>query len=394
MRTLLITEVFPPQAGGSGRWFWEIYRRLDRTETMVAAGLQEGDAEFDRTHDVNVRRLPMTFPSWGVANWTGLRCYRQLADSIRRLIAEHSATQIHCGKVLPEGFVAWWLKMRLGIPYLCYVHGEELSIAAGSRELSLMAKRAFGSADRVIANSRNTASLLCDQWSLPRDRVTVMYPGVDVDRFCPAQRDSAVRSELGWGDRPVVLTVGRLQKRKGHDRLIEAIPVIRESHPDFLYSIIGDGIERSALERLVAELGVGDHVDFRGEVNDEEMLKCYQQCDLFALPNRTVDGDFEGFGMVLLEAQACGRPVLCGRSGGTGEAMREGSTGIRIDCDVVDAIAGAIHEILRAPERAAIMGNQGRDLVEKHFSWNSLCTKAQECFDEVVPSKAGFNVGA
>ena len=111
--------------------------------------------------------------------------------------------------------------------------------------------------------------------------------------------------------------------------MIRALRQIRQSIPDVLYSIVGDGKERQRLEVLAPTKELRDHVQFRGEASDAEMIECYQQCDLFALPNREVAGEFEGFGMVLLEAQACGKPVLAGTSGGTSETMRIPETGRR-----------------------------------------------------------------
>ena len=149
-----------------------------------------------------------------------------------------------------------------------------------------------------------------------------------------------MRARLGWGERRVVLTVGRLQKRKGHDMMIRALPAIRRAVPDVLYAIVGDGEERAALEQLAEQEGVRQSVQFLGEVDDETLVRCYQQCDLFALPNRQVGGDIEGFGMVLLEAQACGRPVLAGASGGTAETMRVPETGRVVPCDRPQELAG------------------------------------------------------
>ena len=383
----MITEVFPPQSGGSGRWFWEIYRRLDPHQTTILAGAQADDEAFDQTHNLNVQRTPMSFSSWGVVSRAGMTAYRGLADRVASLIREKQPEQLHCGKMLPEGFVAWWLKRKTGLPYLCYVHGEELNIAAHSRELRWMANRVFRSADRVIANSQNTATLLRKDWSVADVRLSILHPGADIERFCVAERDPGIRQQLGWDDRPVILTVGRLQKRKGQDQLIRALPVIRLSHPGVLYSIVGDGPERDALAMLADELEVNDHVEFRGNVCDQEMVRCYQQCDVFALPNRTVDGDFEGFGMVLVEAQACGRPVIAGDSGGTGEAMLDGHTGYRLDCQSPSALAKRIGSVLSNRESSELMGRAGRQWAAKNFGWDSLLEQAKVEFQSISARK-------
>ena len=171
-----------------------------------------------------------------------------------------------------------------------------------------------------------------------------LYPGVDTLRFTPAPRCDAWRARLGWAS-PLVLTVGRLQIRKGQDQMIRALRQIRRSIPDVLYSIVGDGEERQRLEVLARDEGLRDHVQFRGEASDAEMIECYQQCDLFALPNREVAGDFEGFGMVLLEAQACGKPVLAGTSEGHPKRCEFPKRGF-VDCGRPEPLADAVVELL------------------------------------------------
>jgi phosphatidylinositol alpha-1,6-mannosyltransferase len=374
---LLLTEVFPPQVGGSGRWFWELYRRLPREEFVIAAGACPGDVAFDRTHDLRVVRLPMQLPSWGFVGARPLWDYLSLAARIRRICRERSIGFIHAGCCLPEGFGAWMLKWISGIPYSLFVHGEEMRIMAGSRELSWMARRVLGSATRLIANSHNTAGILCNEWNVPQERIVVLHPGVDTQRFKPAPKNATVRERLGWSERPVVLTVGRLQKRKGHDMLIRALPAIRERIPDILYSIVGDGEERASLERLTDELGVRPCVQFRGEPSDDQLVECYQQCDLFVLPNREVNGDIEGFGMVLIEAQACGKPVIAGASGGTKETMLVKTTGKVVRCDEPHELVATTAQLLEQPCLIRQMGIEARRWAVDSFDWTSLCRRAE-----------------
>src|SRR4051794_27800477 len=141
MTTLLLSEVFPPQTGGSGRWFWEIYRRLPRDRYLVAAGQGPRQAEFDSTHDLRLWRLPLAQASWGFRSLAGLRGYWRTFRAVRRLVKAEGVRRLHCGRCLPEGWVAWGLRRWLGLPYLCYTHGEEMNYAASSRELSWMVRR-------------------------------------------------------------------------------------------------------------------------------------------------------------------------------------------------------------------------------------------------------------
>lgn len=394
MPSLLLTEIFPPKHGGSGRWFWEIYSRLPREDYVVLAGDDPREAEFDATHDLRVRRAPLTMPQWGVKSLTALRDYARIFRTVRRLVRREGITQLHVGRVLPEGWVAYLNKLVFRVPYLCYIHGEDVETAACSRELSWMVRRILGGAGRLIANSENTARLLRDAWHVPAAKITVLHPGCDTTRFVPAPRNADVRRELGWNDRPTILTVGRLQKRKGHDVLIQCLASIREAIPDVLYAIIGDGDERPRLEQLARDEGVERNVRFLGEVDDATMIGCYQQCDLFVLPNRQVGRDIEGFGMVLVEAQSCGRPVVAGASGGTRETMNIGQTGYVVPCDTPSELAPLLTRLLLDPALCDQLGRAARIWATTHFDWKSLAQQARELFTNVAPRTQDAAPGA
>jgi phosphatidylinositol alpha-1,6-mannosyltransferase len=284
---------------------------------------------------------------------------------------------------LPEGLMALALKYWMGVPYLCYAHGEDLNYASSSRELSWLQRRVLRNCDVVIASSRNAARLLQQEWGLPQQRVELLYPGVDTEQFVPAASDPGVRKELGWQDRPVVLTAGRLQKRKGHDQMILAIRSIRQVLPAILYAIVGDGEEREPLMDLVVRQGVAEQVQFLGEVSDEQLVQCYQQCDLFVLPNRQIGPDIEGFGIVLLEAQACGKAVVAGDSGGTAETMLIPQTGLVVPCDGPDQLASVVIRLLGDAPQCERMGVTARQWVVDHFDWSGLSRQAGRIFERL-----------
>ena len=122
------------------------------------------------------------------------------------------------------------------------------------------------------------------------------------------------------------------------------------------------------------------HVQFLGEPDDTRLVACYQQCDLFVLPNRAVGKDIEGFGMVLLEAQACGRPVVAGDSGGTAETMRIPETGRVVCCDGPDELGALVAELLADPALRNRMGEAGRQWVSARFDWQVLTAQADILF--------------
>jgi phosphatidylinositol alpha-1,6-mannosyltransferase len=150
--------------------------------------------------------------------------------------------------------------------------------------------------------------------------------------------------------------------------------------PDVLYAIAGEGEEHRALEALVAREGLAESVQFLGEVDDPTLVQCYQQCDLFLLPNRQIGSDIEGFGMVLLEAQACGRPVVAGASGGTAETMQVPRTGRLVSCEAPDELAALVASLLADPGMLERMGQAAREWVVERFDWAALSRQAQDLF--------------
>ena len=388
-KTLVLSRVFPPQVGGSGRWMWELYSRMPVGDFLVVAGNWPGSAEFDTRQKLPIERLPLHLASWGAFGWRRGAEYYALYQRVRALVREHHVRTLHAACCLPEGFLAWMLRRRYGIPYQVYVHGEELNVARTSRELTWMTRRVFDNAQTIVANSRNTAGLLRTGWNAAAERIHVLHPGVDTGRYQPVPRELEARQRLGWGSDTVILSVGRLQRRKGHAQIVRALPEIRKVVPDVLFAIVGDGDEREPLRQLIDQLGVQDQVRLHGELAGDDLLTAYQQCDLFALANREVDGDIEGFGIVLLEAQACGKPVVAGDSGGTPETMNSPVTGLVIDSSNVAVVASTIQGLLLDGERRERMGAAARRWVVKNFDWSVRLAAAQALFRE---SDAGGNV--
>jgi phosphatidylinositol alpha-1,6-mannosyltransferase len=368
-----------------------MYRRLPKDHYTIAAGEHAEQESFDAGHALDLVRLPLAMEQWSLTSWHGLQGYGRAILAVRRLIRKRRIRMVHCGRCLPEGVMALALKVSMRVPYVCYVHGEDIGTALNSREYALLARRALRGASCCIANSRNSAQLLRDLWQIRPERVRVLNPGVDTNYFVPARRDLQTRRRLGWEGRHVVLTVGRLQQRKGHDMLIRALPAILKQIPGCHYAIVGEGEggEQDSLFRLARECGVESNVQFLGNIDDATLLRCYQQCDLVALPNREINGDIEGFGMVLVEAQACGKPVVAGRSGGTAETMRDGLTGKLVACESPEPLAEMIVRLLESDALRESMGLRARDWVVEQFDWDKIATQARELFELQLNARRG-----
>jgi phosphatidylinositol alpha-1,6-mannosyltransferase len=280
--------------------------------------------------------------------------------------------QIHGAKVLPEGLVAWALRQCYGLPYILYAHGEEILFSLTSRKLAWLLPRIYHGAAAIIANSRNTKMLLQDI-GVDASRIHIIHPGVHVQSFCASSETARrVRQKHHLDAAPVLLTVGRLQRRKGQDMVVQALPRIRQSIPHVKYVMVGVGEELASLTALAQELGVQDSVVFAGNVPDQELAAYYAASDVFIMPNRQISGDIEGFGIAYLEASAAGKPVIGGKSGGTDDAIVDGVTGIRVDGNSSVEIADAAIDLLSTPDRAKTMGMRGRQRVENEFTWDTV----------------------
>jgi phosphatidylinositol alpha-1,6-mannosyltransferase len=273
--------------------------------------------------------------------------------------------------------IGYLLRKIARIPYCVYAHGEEIGTALSSRQLTLLMRRTYGAADRIIANSRNTQALL-SQIGVPETRIVLIPPGVDIRRFTPADSEES-RRRLGLQGQRILLTVGRLQRRKGQDMVIRAMPALRASIPNLRYVIVGSGEEEAHLRSLALQLGVGTCVSFVGAVPDRDLPDYYRACDVFVLPNREEPNqDIEGFGIVFLEANACGKPVVGGRSGGTSDAVLDGATGLLIDGGSESALTEALRSLLQDGQRAAALGAEGRRRVVESFSWERVTEEIRQ----------------
>jgi phosphatidylinositol alpha-1,6-mannosyltransferase len=174
------------------------------------------------------------------------------------------------------------------------------------------------------------------------------------------------------GDRyrdQVIVTVGSLTARKGHDMVIRALPRLRETVPDITYLIVGQGGYRAKLEELAMSLGVRDRVIFVGQVSAEDLPDIYALADVFVMPSREhlESCDVEGFGLVFLEASACAKPVVGGRSGGIPDAIVDGVTGLLVNPNDAEDIANSLARLLTNSNLAIRLGQQGRCWVTKDF---------------------------
>jgi len=371
-RLLVLTELFLPTKGGTAVWFDEVYRRLGAKDIHIVTAEVPGAAAHDRDHPNSVHRLKLERHWWLRPESLGM--YAGLLSRSLALVLRHRFEAVHAGRVLPEGLVGLVAARLARLPLVIYAHGEEITTWRQPAKLRAMAY-AYRHADRIIANSEFTRSELLALGVAP-ERITVIHPGVDIQRFRPGLPCEDLRRSLGLTppDR-LVLSVGRLSRRKGFDHLIRAAARLREARRAPHVAIIGIGEDRDYLQGVVRECGMEARVHLLGHVAPEDLPRWYNACDAFAMPNREIDGDNEGFGMVFLEAAACGKPVVAGRDGGTGSAVLHGITGLRVDGASVEEIARALERLLFAAGDAGVMGWNALERARREFTWESVAQR-------------------
>jgi phosphatidylinositol alpha-1,6-mannosyltransferase len=350
VKHLLVTNDFPPKHGGIQTLLWELWRRLPPAEFAVLTTPHDGAAEFDAAQPFRVVRTrePVLLPT------------PMLHRRIESLVAETGAEVVVLDPVLPVGA----LGPHLSVPYVVFMHGSELlgRLPVGDH----LAGRVLRGARHVIAAGTYPASETARLTRGAEPPITIVPCGVDSTRFSPLADRAAARRRFGLPeDLPLVVGLSRLVRRKGFDVLIRAVERLDGVH----VAIGGSGRDRDRLDKLA-----GDRVHLVGRVADADLPAFYGCGDAFAMLCRDQWGGLEkeGFGIVFLEAAACGVPQVAGRSGGSADAVVHGETGLVVDDPRdVGAVAGALRRVLE-PEANARMSAASRDRAVAAFDYDLL----------------------
>jgi phosphatidylinositol alpha-1,6-mannosyltransferase len=359
--SLLVTNDFPPKLGGIQSVLWELWRRLPPTETTVLTTRYEGDRAWDAAQPFRVERTRerVLLPT------------PQLRNHIDALAREVGADVIFLDPMLPLGALGPTLRAA---PYIVVAHGAEITGYGRVPPASLAARAVLRGAAGVIALG-DYPWRECVRAAGRPVRGVVIPPGVDTNRFRPIDPEARVAVRQAFGldpDAQLVLGVSRLVPRKGFDVLIEAVAGLGDQ---VQLAIGGSGRDRARLESIARRLGA--RVVFLGRVGDAELPGLYGAADVFAMlcRDRWAGLEAEGFGIVFLEAAACGVPQVAGRSGGSHEAVADGSTGFVVSPRDVRAAASALERLLGDPARRAEMSAAARRRAVEEFDYDRLATR-------------------
>ncbi|MFF7488180.1 glycosyltransferase family 4 protein [Streptomyces luteogriseus] len=373
-KTLIVTNDFPPRPGGIQAFLHNMALRLDPQQLVVYASTWKRTREgveatraFDAEQPFTVvrDRTTMLLPTPGAT--------RRAVGLLR----EHGCASVWFGAAAPLGLMAPALRGAGAERLVATTHGHEAGWAQLPAARQLL-RRIGDATDTITYLGEYTRSRIAPALTPEAaGRMAQLPPGVDEKTFHPGSGGDEVRARLGLTDRPVVVCVSRLVRRKGQDTLIRALPRILAAEPDTVLLIVGGGPYEKDLRRLAHETGVASSVRFTGAVPWSELPAHYGAGDVFAMPCRTRRGglDVEGLGIVYLEASATGLPVVAGDSGGAPDAVLDGETGWVVKGGSPEEAADRITVLLGDAELRRRMGERGREWVEEKWRWDLLAER-------------------
>lgn len=372
---LSITDSFPPQKGGSASYIFCLLNGI-RARTMVLCPFFRDrwtEISLPPTNQI-IKRIFYSnhlIKSKYIRKAYSFLLYLQLSVIPLFYVIKYfqDIQLIICPQVIPAGIGGYLSKKIFGKSYIVICYGEELTIGKTKMVNKFFIDVVLKNAEKVVTISLFSKNVLMS-WGVHENKIEIVYPPVDTSIFpTRSNQIDIIENNLRLRDKKIILMVGRLIKRKGFDNAITVFREIVQEIPSARLIIIGIGEEETLLKNLARTNGLEEYVIFLGNMSDGEIRYMYSICDVFLLPTRTLENeDTEGFGIVFIEANFFGKPVVGGRAGGTVDAIKHNVTGLLVDGNNLGEIKESILKILREPSYAARLGQQGKKRTEEEFN--------------------------
>lgn len=364
---LFVSVDFPPIKGGIQNYLYGIVSNLDPSKTFVLTsntGDNDENKQFDKLQEFIIYRMEIS---------NGINFLKQLVKlipllfQIKRIIKQHNIKEIHFGNTLPIGLLVMLLGNK--VTTYAYLYGLDISHAKISPIKSRILKLILNKTKKVITISNYTKGLI-SSLGIDDDKIKIISPGYSKPQIIDSINN--IRELYGISkDKKIVLTVARLHERKGHDKVIEAIELALEENTEIFYVICGKGPYEETLKQQVKNKQLDRYILFTGEVSNEELIAWYKETFVFIMTSRQIgdQGDVEGYGIVFLEANYFGIPVIGGNSGGMPDAIRDGKTGFLVDPLNANEIAEKLISLTDSVELRNLIGRKGHKWVISECSW-------------------------
>ncbi len=389
MRLLLMSSEFPPGPGGIGTHAYNLTTELASLgwATLVVTPQHyvsdEESAVFNAAQPFLIAHLsPLPF--------------KPLQAAYRLCVASRHIRKHRPDLLLASGARAVWLTAMLAhrhrIPFVAIGHGTEFG---STRRITARINRwAFSHASAVICVSEFTRNRMIVAGIRPR-LSQVIENGADPDQFTvlTPREIELFRRSIGFADSRILLTVGQVSERKGQSSVISALPLVLKEFPTVHYVIVGLPTKEKEYRMLAGELGVSEHVHFIGRANGEALLRFMNACEVFVMTSRhTVQGDFEGYGIAVVEAALCGKPAVVSADSGVAEAIVNGVTGYAVAPDDPQAVAGVLVRLLRDDDLRRAMGEAARERAIREQTWDQRAQEYDRFLRALLASPASSKV--
>ncbi len=378
-RTMLVTIDYPPMFGGVANYWANLNKNLPGQDLVVLAPEADDSLDFDQHQNYIIYRKNL-MNKWCAfcPEWLPIlrETYRLIKmEKIQKLIVTH---------VLPVGTVALILKKLFNIPYIVSFHGLDAALAGVTKRKFWLTKKIIKNAESIVSNSQSTLNILKKIDPQVAEKTEIIYPCANIQYEKVTEgRLQNFRNLFNLHGKSLILCVGRFIKRKGQDKLIAAMEKVVEKVPNAYCILVGQGPEQDSLQRLVGSYGLEDHVIIFDDILDFELPVLYESCEVFVMPSRILkNGDIEGFGIVYLEANLYGKPVVAGNEGGATEAVADRKSGILVDPHNPTEIADALIILLSDKEKAEEMGEYGKSRAMEKFTWEKQAEKLVRLIDK------------
>jgi len=363
-KSLLITIDFPPQQGGVANYLANFSNNISKNKIIVLADKKGRWQSFDSKQEYKIFRQQLYYkhfwPKW-----------LKIFSIAKKIIKQKNVEQIIFSHVLPIGYIC----LLLNLPFVTILHGYDILAAQKNVWKNFWLKTILHKSKHIIVNSDFTKQQVIKQ-GINENKITIVYPCPNIPNKINQTKKELIIKELELEGKPILLSVGRLVKRKGIDKVIESLGSVIKNFPDLIYLIIGQGEYKRELEKLAKSKQFRSNIIFLENISNQHLPIYYNLADIFIMPSRIENqNDVEGFGIVYLEAGLFAKPVIAGKSGGVEDAVIDGKTGILVEPNNSSAISNAILKLLNDGKLANKLGVQGQKRVLSKFQWSKQISK-------------------
>ncbi len=377
MRILLITWNYPPKLGGMEIMLFQLVKHLSPYAEVDVIGPFSDEVEAGNGIVVRPGHRGLLY----YFIFSLISGFRILHANSYDIIVGGSAL------VSPIACTLGWL---FRLPVIAITHG--LDLIYPSFAFQGLIRFFLPRCRQIVANSRMTL-MAASKRGVPHRKICIIHPGVDSSEFAVPTKGDSVKEKYGIQDRLIILCAGRIAKRKGILEFVRySLPLILERHSNVAFIIVGENPilslahredMKSRIESEVTRLRFNKNVLFLGYVDRQELINLYHECDVFVLPAIEIEGDIEGFGIVLIEASAAGKPVVATRTGGIPDAVEHGKSGFLVAPAAWNDLADIIGKLLSDDVLRKKLGNLGHERVKKEFDWTVISRQFMELFSTV-----------